>query len=229
VRKSIEKRELMLAREQLEGVRKLLGEMRPEMTKLAAEITDKLNRGLQAPRKRDQRKPMARVSPRTTLFSKASAAGSRDWQWLIPPAGDKKMKTGPYMVRVGKASESPAPGAWCDLSFREDGWRRHTGRLTIDEGEQAWIRRKFTVPVGLPAKRGYRVFCRGAGDVYVNGYRVAEVNSNEMELRSDVEGLIKPGVNIIAARLTPGRDNSADVGLKYSGKSKPKITPLLVP
>ena len=229
IRKNIEKRELMLAREQLEGVRKLLGEMRPEMAKLAAEIKDKLYQGLQAPRRRNTSKPTALVTPRIALFSKASAAGSRDWQWLVPPAGDKKAKSRPYTVRIGKTSESPAPGAWCDLSFREDGWQPHRGAVQLEAGQQAWIRRTFTVPIGHPTKCGYRVMCRGAGDVYINGYRVAEARSNEIELRSGLDGLIKPGVNILAARLTAGRDDSADVGLKFSGKSEPKIAPLLVP
>ena len=220
VKSNIAKGGFRLAGLQLESIRRLLGGDRAEMAGLRASIAAGLAKGA---RPRIEKKvPLAQVKPQTSLYGPKSATRGGNWQVLLPLAGDRSVKTLDYLVRIGRGTESTAPGPWCDLSYKPTGWTTQTGPVKLAAGRQVWLRRAFTMPAGKLGAGTMRVSSTGVGEVYLNGYRLAQVRPGNVDLRPGLGALVHGGPNILTARMTAGR-GAVDVSLKFSGRQIPKL------
>lgn len=225
VRKNIFQGKVDLAAKQLAALRRFLGEERPEMCCLR-ELLD----SEEAKEVAKQRKKTAKEAVRTRWARKAGPETAILWDAVLPAMGEADE---PYEYSQAPTSETPDLGSWFEPGAKPAGWQKQKGALAAEEGMQYWIRRTFTLE-----KAGYhslRILTCNAGEVYLNGSKLAEFGSygkrrgqdekglRPIELRAASAAALREGRNVLAARLWDA--DPVDIVLE-AGPRTPDVTAL---
>ncbi len=208
---NIRKGELYTARGQLITLGHALSQRRPRITELLAKTPSQ-------PR-RPRQKPTFTVEPKATVFAVAPEKPALyEWQTLLPLAeASKRTPEGKCLVyRPRKPGDKPA-GAWFDADYKPTGWEQVRGQQTLRPGRQLWIRRALKPYGSLKAFEQLMLMAKDCqGELYLNGYKLADFTAGEFYLGSGALTALKAGDNVLSARIENPQDRTvaADLGLK---------------
>ncbi|MDP6502088.1 MAG: DUF6288 domain-containing protein, partial [Planctomycetota bacterium] len=211
IRQNIEGRKQATAEEQLNALKKLLGEERPAMARLRESLSKE-------PKDTKTAGQPAASHPEWMVYRKLGPRTPIAWQTVLPLAADSKQ---PYRYFSGEGGASPGSGQWWEPDAGEDGWKVQTGPLPDKGQKQYWLRRTFQ-----SKDEGFqflRILMAGEGsaEIYLNGYRIADDTGRPgrgsktkvrvIDLGDLAGGAVRSGKNVLAAHLTNG---AADIGLE---------------
>jgi len=208
---NIGKREFYRARQQLVTLRHVLGQWRPQITELLKKVPGQPIRPRQ--------KPTLAVEPKGTIFAVPPEKPSMyEWQILLPLAeASKRTNEGKCQVyKPRKPGDKPA-GAWFDADYKTTGWEQTRGRQTLRPGREIWIRRTFKPYGSLKTFAQLMLMAKDCqGELYLNGYKLADFTAGEFYLGSAALTAMKEGANVLSARIENPQDKTvaADLGLK---------------
>ncbi len=199
---SIAKGDAYTAGQQLAGLRTLLGEQRPAMTKVRQYLDSDAGKKALADSTRWQRPgPVSKPVP---VFRPGPPAPTC-WTVALPTMADKAGDAR-CLALDGDASEPPA--GWYATGFDDGAWKRLDGPIANDSAapKRYVLRRTFTLADGhYPF---VQIATEAGGDVYLNGYRIATLTAavpkrqQDDNLRAAAAKVLRPGKNVLAAVLS---------------------------
>jgi len=202
---------------QLDAMQRLLGGTTPQIEALRARRPKPIERNLP---------PFKQPEPEATLFAyEDGAQPSFDWEPILPFA-EEAMESRNETYRIFRSTDDAVapPGDWTALDYAADGWSPQRGPVFIEAGKPVYIRRTFRT---LGDARAYKHLMIKAGqctgELYLNGYRIAEFDEGELYLQPGAtRALLDKADNVLAARLQ-ARD-TVNEGVDSEVASPPAIT-----
>jgi len=227
IKKSYAAGNLEKTKRQLEALERLLGEMRPEMTKIAAMLPEKpksLPRTKHVmPDAQNTLEPYVHEIDMSTMHSKTGG----DWEFILRPAAATQADGEMFYFYRASVGERPDLGRWYDIDYDTTDWRKTSGAINPATGEQVWIRRTFTTVANPTAYKLLQTQGTLVGDIYLNGYRIADGSGEESNLRPGITCLLrKDQPNVLAIRVV-GTGRPIDFGLRASPPVIPNLDNVL--
>ncbi len=210
-----------LAREQLDALERMLGQPRPKIDRLRGLLPEVAERW--------RRPQYDKIEPQTQRFAyDPNQPPTYDWEFVVPFAAETKdSQRETYAVYKVSGDEDGPPESWHQPDFQPLQWRTHQGAIVARRGDEILLRRTFQTVANPAAYKFLQIVARGArGEVYVNGFKMADVRPGEVFLRPGVTGVLKKdGLNVLAARLTA--DGIVDIGMKAGPPIIPNLDDVL--
>lgn len=223
---NIRRKRVYAARNSLIALGHALGEQRPEIVRLLKLTPER-------PARVRHYKGFP-VEPKLTLRAAPPEKMEMvEWKNLLPMM--KAARGTPLarckVYRPGKSGSGPE-GDWYAAKYEAAGWRDATGAQTLKPGDEIWLRRDL--PVYIPTKSFKQLVLSSKscqGELYLNGYRLADFDTGDYYLGAGAVRALKQGVNVLAIHVENPYDGiiSVDFTLKSASDLKLPEGPVPMP